>query len=51
MRRKGGDAVHASGKLYKVAEEAVKVLTWRFELPEYGDVWKAFTRRDWTSNQ
>lgn len=32
-----GDAVQASEKLYKVAEEAVKVLAGRFELPEYED--------------
>lgn len=32
-----GDAVQASEKLYKAAEEAVKVLAGRFELPEYED--------------
>jgi hypothetical protein len=34
---KKGDAVQASEKLYKVAEEAVKVLAGKFELPEYED--------------
>ena len=32
-----GDAVQASERLYKVAEEEVKVLAGRFELPEYED--------------
>jgi len=32
-----GDAVQASEKLYKAAEEAVKILAGRFELPEYED--------------
>ena len=32
-----GDVVQASERLYKVAEEEVKVLAGRFELPEYED--------------
>jgi len=41
-----GDAVQASEKLYKVAEEAVKVLAGRFGLPEYED---AIRMERWTT--